>query len=76
MRKVNETAFALNILETGGTVGSESHEKVEYSISSTGLASPALYSIHSVISDHQVLLSLARQHFGDCSRVVPLEVIH
>ena len=31
-REVNETAFALNFLETGGIVGSESCKKVEHTI--------------------------------------------
>ena len=48
---MNETVFALSSLETGGTIGSESHEKVGYSILSTDLAPPALRRLHYVISD-------------------------
>ena len=77
IREVNETAFALNFLETGGTVGSESREKVGYSMLSTDLH--FLYFVVSTLqfltSDHQVLLSRARQLFVDCTRVVPSEVI-
>ena len=51
IREVNETAFALNFLETGGTVDSESCEIVGYSILSTDLAPPALHRLHSVIPD-------------------------
>ena len=51
IREVNETVFALNFLETGVTVGSESCEQVEHSILSTDLASPALCRLHFVISD-------------------------
>ena len=50
-REVNETVFALNFMETGGVGRSESCEKVEYSILSTDLASPALHRLHFVISD-------------------------
>ena len=48
---MNETVFALNVLETGSTVGSESCEKWEYCILSTDLAPPTLRRLHSVISD-------------------------
>ena len=51
IRELNETVFALNFLETCGIDCSESCEKVEYSILSTDLASPALRRLHSVISD-------------------------
>ena len=51
VREVNETVFAPHFLETGGVVGSESCEKVECSILSTDLASPALRRLHIVISD-------------------------
>ena len=47
---MNKTAFALNLLERGSIVGSESCEKGEYSILSTGLPSPALHRLHSAIS--------------------------
>ena len=50
-----------------GRSSSESCEKLANSILSTGLASPALHRL--------VLRSLARQLFGDCSRVVPSGVI-
>ena len=43
IREVNETLFALNFLETGGVGCSEVCEKVEYSIRSTDLASPAFH---------------------------------
>ena len=37
--------------ETGGTVGSEFHERVDYSIFSVDLAPRALRRLHFVISD-------------------------
>ena len=51
IKEMNESVFALNLLETGGIGCSESCEKVDYSILSTGLASPALHRLHSMISD-------------------------
>ena len=77
IRELNETAFALNFPKTGGIGRSESCEKVEYSILSPDLASPALRCLHSVISDirHQVVLSPARRLSANCSRAVPLEVV-
>ena len=51
IKELNETVFALNFLETGSTDCSESCEKVAYSISSTGLSSPALDHLHSTFSD-------------------------
>ena len=59
---MNVAVFALNFLETGGIGYSECCEKVEY-------------TLLSLTSDDQVLLSRARQPFGGCSRVVPSEVI-
>ena len=41
----------MNFLETWGIGPSESREKVGYSRLSIDLASPALYRLHSVISD-------------------------
>ena len=49
-REVSEIVFALNFLETGGTVESESCEKVEYSRLSTNLASRALRRLRFGIS--------------------------
>ena len=49
--ELNETVFAQNFLETGGTVGPESFVKVDYSILFTKMASPALHRLHSVICD-------------------------
>ena len=51
IREVNETVFALSLLETGGMVGSESRERVIYSILSAHLAPPTLRRLHLVISD-------------------------
>ena len=51
IREMNERVFALNFFETGGIGLSESREKAPYSTLSTGLASPALHSLNSVISD-------------------------
>ena len=51
IREVNETVFALNMLETGCIGLSESCEEVEYSMFSTDLASLAFHRLHSVISD-------------------------
>ena len=51
IREFNETVFALNFLEMGGIVGSESCKKVRYSILSTGQRPPALRHLHLVISD-------------------------
>ena len=48
--KWSETILALKFLETGGTVDSESCDKVVYSILSTGLASRAFRRLHLVIS--------------------------
>ena len=45
---MNGTIFAVNFLEKGRIVGSESREKVGYSILSTDLAPPALRRLHSV----------------------------
>ena len=68
IREMYEREFALNLLEAGGIGLSESCEKVPYSILSTDVP-------WSPTSDHQVLVSRARQLFGDCTRVVPPEVI-
>ena len=46
--------LALNFLETGGVGLSESCEKVGYSILSADLASPAIHSLHSVMSDSRL----------------------
>ena len=54
IRKLNETAFALSFMETGGVGRSEPFHLVRE-------------------PDHQAGLSPARQLFGDCSRVVPLD---
>ena len=47
----NDSVSALNFLKTGGIGHSEWSEKVEYSILSTDMSSPALRCLHSVISD-------------------------
>ena len=52
-REVNETVF--HLLETGGFVGSESRERVGYSILSTDVASLALRRLHFVVSDFRRL---------------------
>ena len=51
IREVNETVFAVNFLETGNTVDSESCEKVGYSMLFNDRTSPSLHRLHSVISD-------------------------
>ena len=64
-----------DLLETGCIVGSESCKKLCYSMFFTDLTPPALHRLHFVISDFRPPFVLARRLFGDCSRVVPLEVI-
>ena len=77
IREMNETAFAEHFLETGGIGCSESWEK--WGAPSCPQDWHHLYftvsTLLSLTSDLQVLLSLARQLFGDCSRVVPSGVI-
>ena len=51
---MNETFFAPNFMETGGTVGSESRERVGYSILSVDLA-PYSSPSHSVSFDFRPL---------------------
>ena len=51
VREMNQTACAMNFLETGGVAHSESCAKVERSILSTGLASLVLHRLHCVTSD-------------------------
>ena len=48
---MNESVFALKLLETGGIGLSESRERVGYSILSTDLPSPAIRRLHFVIPD-------------------------
>ena len=64
IRELSESFFALNFLETGCIGHSDSSLKVVDCILSTGLASPALHRLHSVISDF-MLLSPTRQLFGE-----------
>ena len=71
IREVNDNVFALNFLETGGIGYSESCEKVEYSIFSKDLLSPALHRLHSVISNFRPPSGV--ESGGDCSLAVPLE---
>ena len=75
IREMNESVFSLSFLETGGIGLSESREKVECSILTWHHQHFVSSTLCSLTSDHQVLLSQARQLFVDCSRVVPSEVI-
>ena len=77
IKEMNESVFASYLLETGGIGCSESCEKMEYSILSTRLASPAHNRLHSMISDFRPPSDTesGEAALRRLSRVVPSEVI-
>ena len=73
IRELNECVFADNFVETDGISCSEVTPNRPQTCHHQHLT---VSFLSFLTSDHQAGLNPARQFFGDCSRVVPSEVVH